>query len=665
MKRISYILITIISLSQVILFNACKKPERILKVNTITVSSEDISYNQVEIKGEIIDMGEGAVTNHGVLLREANGTGADFTNHSLGAKYSRGVFSIFIDNPEPNTKYEYKAFAISGGSEFYGEQKSFTSLDISVPALETYEATDITQTKVRAGARISDEGGLDIIDFGFCWNKSGTPTLNDSVITNDDPWDSMEFTNSEYIMEVNNLEPGTEYYLRAYATNLHGTGFGNTIIFKTFDINTTGTFTDTRDGNTYKWVEIGDQVWMAENLAYLPKIYSPDTAGGYFTLYYVYGYEGNNISEAKASDNYNTYGVLYNWNAALNGSQSNDDNPGSLQGICPDGWHLPSDNEWKELELYLGMTTEEVAASSGRGDKGGTLKEGYYEHWLIPNTGATNITGFTALPGGAMIDNNGGSFENLGQWGTWWTSTEAIDSDAWNRSLNYADNKIHYNGDFKSNAYSVRCIQGQGASLPVVTTTDATDLVNNSATLGGVITDDGNSVEGEAGIYYSTTEDPVSDGTKVNITGSSSEQSFQETISPLTENQTYYYLAYARNIAGTSYGEMKSFVIIPEEAPSVNTVSVSSVTSTSADCTGNVTYNGSSEANDRGFCYNTTGNPTITDNTVQNNVNGTGEFTETLSGLTPGTTYYVKAYAANNEGTGYGEQLEFTTLDLP
>src|SRR5574344_844768 len=154
---------------------------------------------------------------------------------------------------------------------------------------------------------------------------------------------------------------------------------------------TSGTFTDDRDNKVYKWVKIGDQVWMAENLAYLPSVNmvadgSEDAAGSY---YYVYGYDGTNVAEAKATDNYATYGVLYNWTAAMNGEASSTTNPSGIQGVCPAGWHLPSDAEWTELTDYLG----------GASVAGGKLKETGTTHWNSPNTGATNETGFTALPG--------------------------------------------------------------------------------------------------------------------------------------------------------------------------------------------------------------------------------------------------------------------------
>jgi len=204
------------------------------------------------------------------------------------------------------------------------------------------------------------------------------------------------------------------------------TELDSVIFYKpTIEETTSGTFIDSRDGNEYNWVQIGDQVWMAENLAYLPSVNmvadgSEDAAGSY---YYVYGYDGTNVAEAKATDNYTTYGVLYNWTAAMDGEASSTTNPSGIQGVCPAGWHLPSDAEWTELTDYLG----------GESVAGGKLKETGTTHWASPNTDATNETGFTALPGGYRGSN--GTFNYIGYFGYWWSASESNTNYAWYRNM--------------------------------------------------------------------------------------------------------------------------------------------------------------------------------------------------------------------------------------
>lgn len=207
------------------------------------------------------------------------------------------------------------------------------------------------------------------------------------------------------------------------------------------------TFTDTRDGNNYKIVGIGNQVWMAENLKYLPSVAGPGTGSTTIPLYYVYGYDGTDVNVAKATVYYKTYGVLYNWPAAMAGSASSSTNPSGVQGICPTGWHLPSDAEWTQLTDYLG----------GQSVAGGKLKETGTAHWISPNTGATNETGFTALPGGHRIHN--GTFGSIGSHGYWWSVTESYTNDAWYQSMDYGYSYVYSYYGSKELGFSVRCLR--------------------------------------------------------------------------------------------------------------------------------------------------------------------------------------------------------------
>ena len=220
----------------------------------------------------------------------------------------------------------------------------------------------------------------------------------------------------------------------------------------------TGTFIDSRDNTEYSWVQIGSQTWMAENLKYLPSVVGPGTGSNSEAYCYVYGYDGTSISAAKATENYATYGVLYNWTAAMNGAESSDANPSGVQGICPDGWHLPSDAEWKQLEMYLGMSETDVNSTGWRGTvEGGKLKEAGTTHWADPNAGANNESGFTALPGGYR--SNTGCFYDIRNNGNWWSSTEYGTNNAWDRRLSCSNSGVGRVDSNKSLGFSVRCLR--------------------------------------------------------------------------------------------------------------------------------------------------------------------------------------------------------------
>ena len=197
---------------------------------------------------------------------------------------------------------------------------------------------------------------------------------------------------------------------------------------------TYGSITDI-DGNTYKTVTIGTQTWMAENLKVtkyndgiaIPNV-TDNTAWGELTTGALCDY-GNIPSNSE------TYGKLYNWHAVNTGK------------LCPTGWHVPSDAEWTELTDYLGGTSV----------VGGKLKETGTTHWASLNTGATNETGFTALPGGYRIFN--GPFSYIGYFGYWWSATKLGANDAWYRRMFYNASSVDRDYYDKELGFSVRCLK--------------------------------------------------------------------------------------------------------------------------------------------------------------------------------------------------------------
>ncbi len=191
-------------------------------------------------------------------------------------------------------------------------------------------------------------------------------------------------------------------------------------------------FTDIRDGSVYATVQIGNRCWMAENLRYLPEVVGSGTSSQIEPHYYVYGYEGADVAAAKDDSKYNTYGVLYNWSAT--------------QTACPDGWHVPSDDEWKQMTDFLG----------GAMLAGSKLKETGTTHWNSPNSDATNETGFTALPGGLRYISN--AFVDIGNYGYWWSATENNTNSAWIRIMYYDIPHVFKDYQNKASGLSVRCV---------------------------------------------------------------------------------------------------------------------------------------------------------------------------------------------------------------
>jgi len=196
------------------------------------------------------------------------------------------------------------------------------------------------------------------------------------------------------------------------------------------------------DGNVYQGVKIGNQIWMTENLrvtSYPDGSAIPNVEGN--TAWDELEIDGEAYCwYDNSSSNEDVYGGLYTWAAATNGGAS-------TQGVCPDGWHLPSEEEWKELVIYLG----------GYSEAGYYLKEHGTDHWSGINPGASNSSGFTALPGG--LRNIAGSFSAMGALADFWSSTESSPESAYRISLVAGDGDVNISGTAKESGFSVRCLK--------------------------------------------------------------------------------------------------------------------------------------------------------------------------------------------------------------
>lgn len=210
-----------------------------------------------------------------------------------------------------------------------------------------------------------------------------------------------------------------------------------------------GSFTDARDDNEYKWIKIGAQVWMAENLQFASGTNIEDnSAWGNLVSNNTddaYCYYNNYANGEKV-----TYGCLYTFSAALS--------------ACPSGWHLPNDAEWKTLEMHLGMSKSDADNIGWRGTNEGAQLADSCDLWN--NGDYDNLTtnyevgksGFAALPGGYR-DSYSGTFLKEGNSGNWWSSTETDSNYAYCRTLYYSRTTVERMGWRKSSGFSVRCVK--------------------------------------------------------------------------------------------------------------------------------------------------------------------------------------------------------------
>jgi hypothetical protein len=514
--------------------------------------------------------------------------------------------------------YHVRAYATNSSGTAYGEELTFTTLAV-IPTVTTIAVTDVTQTTATSGGDISYDGGSAVTERGICWNIIKNPTISESHSTNGSGTGS-------FINVLTSLIPGTTYYIRAYATNSAGTGYGNEVLFTTKPVVGATISTDpvssvtsttavsggniTNDGGGY--VTARGICWaIAENPTTTDNKTSDGTGTGTFT---------SNISGLSP-------GTLYHVRAyACNSS-------GTAYG---------SDLTFTTLPILPNVTTATVTAITP------TTATASCD---VTESGGANVTAKGVCWGSSPNLNITNSHTNDG------TGTGIFTSSI----TGLAPGTTYYIRAYATNsagtAYGDEITFSTPATIPSLSTVPISNVATNSAESGGNITSDGGSAINARGICWATTNSPTINNNKtLDGTGSGS---FTSNLTGLQTATTYHVRAYATNAEGTAYGDDITFTTRALIA-TLTTATITDITSTTATSGGNITYDGGSPVTERGVCWSTEANPTTSNSKIFNG-SGSGSFTGNLSGLLPGTTYFVRAFAINNAGTAYGNQVSFTT----
>jgi len=307
-----------------------------------------------------------------------------------------------------------------------------------IPIIVTSQVTSIVSTSAVSGGNITSDGGASVTARGVAYGTTQNPTTANNSTS--DGTGTGAFTST-----LTGLTSSTLYYVRAFATNAVGTGYGNELSFRTLvavpqPCPGTPTVTDV-DNNTYNTVQIGTQCWTKSNLKVSKYRNGDNIPTGLSNSAWENTISGAYVIYNNAPVNDGLYGKLYNHYAVTDG-----------RGLCPTGWHVPSDAEWSSLYPHLGEWS--VA--------GGALKSTATQPtaggWNSPNTGATNSSGFTALPGGFRYIN--GDFYGMPSNGSWWSSSVSPGSDglaAGFRELGSIGSVIGVGIRQRTYGFSVRC----------------------------------------------------------------------------------------------------------------------------------------------------------------------------------------------------------------
>jgi uncharacterized protein (TIGR02145 family) len=297
-------------------------------------------------------------------------------------------------------------------------------------------------------------GNDKITQHGFYWSESANPEINGTLVQLGAVTSAGSFSSTLY-----GVLPGKTYHVKAFATFSSVPCFGDEKLFTTPD-NMRLPIIDA-DHNIYYSVKIGDQTWMSTNLkvthysdgSMITRI--EDRLDWFYMPWYNSAYCWYDNFSTIASK----YGNLYTWPAAMKINSASEIRTGVVQGVCPDGWHLPSDDEWKQLEMFLGMSQDEANAEKWRGaDEGGKMKSDGMRLWKSPNTGATDESAFGALPAGWR--DGAGYYVNIETSTKFWSSSIRGDY-GWMRQLDYNSSQIFRGTTGVYEGNSVRCIKNQ------------------------------------------------------------------------------------------------------------------------------------------------------------------------------------------------------------
>ena len=615
MRYCKYILLTI---SVVLGLFACQK-------------DEDVTIAQLNIKNEVITPSYTSADIEcwiecNVKFNQAKVECAltqDFQSPIVVAmEQSKGKYVAQVVDLQYDTTY-YVRYIISNrmSAMTYDKIKSFKTLKPSVPTVQLDSVANIWDVTANACAQIIKDGGLPVTEWGICLKVS---TGADSLFMKADSQSL-----SQQIVCAG-LQPNTTYRVRAYAKNAVGTGYSEERTFTTFA---------------------------------LPTVETKDVSNIKLTTALLSGmlvFNGNDSATVKGF----CWGLKTN--PTIDGNQVMVDTVGNAYT------YLLS-NLKDETKYYVrAYARNKIGVTYGE-EKTFTTQAAVVP--VVSTTAASSITSVSAKVGGNVTADGGAEVTERGIcYSTTKNPTTASTKLASGKGMGsyvcdltglqanttyyvraYAINK-------KGTAYGeeVTFTTNKNIVPPTVTTSAVTQITETTAVAGGNVTADGNATVTERGVVYSTTANPTTANTK-KVSGSGT-GAFTCNLTGLQASTTYYVRAYAINEKGTAYGEQVTFkTLTPIVPPTVTTSAVTQITETTAVAGGNVTADGNATVTERGVVYSTTANPT-TANTKKVSGSGTGAFTCNLTGLQASTTYYVRAYAINEKGTAYGEQVTFKTL---
>ena len=423
-----------IIIALIFMINACKVEPTLPTVKTLPVSERNDVY--FITGGEVVSDGGSPVIARGVCFTVNKQDLPTLDNYKPGFSYTIDSSGIGSFTSKINFVYAgasimsrrehyYRAYATNSAGTAYGDTISVLPKS-RPPSFNSIKLVSLVSTSAILDCGTYIPFAAD--EFYFCYGPSPSPTIEG---THSIP---QQVPNQGGYYKLLNILPSTTYYLRGYYKNESGFAYSPEISFTTYD----GELTDI-DSNLYPTKTIGNQIWMAENLNVTK--YSDGTSIP--TIFN--DWDWSVTTSGAGIDRYNYYAVI------------------DSRKLCPTGWHVPSDDEWKTLEIYLGMSASDADKYYNRGtNEGGKLKmtsnNAFNKKvWEYPNLGATNSSGFSAE--GITWRFDSGQYSTQYYATGFWTSSEFDATNALGRGLSYNSAQIGRGVNSKNTGFSIRCIK--------------------------------------------------------------------------------------------------------------------------------------------------------------------------------------------------------------
>ncbi len=624
MKAIRKIHTSLFVVVVALILSTCEKDKEVpISAAQVDITEVTPSYRNVQQQGSFVS---NATITSAELHYTNDSTFGDYQTLALSIDKDKSYTAVITPLQQGATYYVRYKVANSYSSMLLLRIDTLHTLAYTLPKVTTDSVGSITASSFVGYGSLIDWGCDSLPKFGLCYSKSANPTIEGShtVCAKKD---------NHFSGTAIGLDDGETYYIRAYAVNPMGIAYGEDIKFSTLRI-------------TKPTVVTSDVTDITVSSA---------VCGGKITS------NGNSeITEC---------GICYSKTAEPTIDDKTlvckQDNAGEFSGTLTG----LSEGTAYHVRAYA-VNAKGVAYGD---DYRFTTKSTTAP--TITTTTVTDITVSSAVCGGKIISDG---FSEITECGICYSTSAEPTIDVKKISYNGEDSVFDckltelqdgttyyvcaYATNVKGTGYGEkRSFTTVSIRTPTVVTLEPTDITPSSAVCSGQITNNGNAEILVCGICYSTSANPTVND---KVVAADNMDNFSCTLTGLSEVTTYYVRAYATNSKGTAYGEERSFTTTKTTTvPTVTTNTVTDINVSSAMCGGKIVSDGYSEITACGICYSTSAEPTIDNKTVVCKQDDNGEFSTELTGLSKGTTYYVRAYATNSKGTAYGETVMFKTTD--